>query len=178
MAILDFSASGRHGFGSVTQVCFGISVSNFMYMSFVAVGRSLTNVSYVAFKMAALWFWTMFNCNPPIAYCHPFLWGGGILVDHWSTISSFYWSSLSFYMCLQHLPLYLTHKNYIVSYDAVSILNTDIVKDHFTKKLSMIIQIRWKFYYVVIQTLMNLLLKMLVCGTTAVLSWHVLILVG
>ena len=48
-----------HGFGSVTQVCFGISVSNFMCMSFVAVGRSLTIVSYVAFKMAALWFWTM-----------------------------------------------------------------------------------------------------------------------
>ena len=89
MAILDFSVSGWHGFGSVTQVCFGISVSNFMCMSFVAVGRSVTIVSYVAFKMAALWFWTMFNCNPPIAHCHPLLWGGGILVDHWSTISSF-----------------------------------------------------------------------------------------
>ena len=50
---------GWHGFGSVTQVCFGISVSNFMCMSFVAVGRSLTIVSYVAFKMAALWIWTM-----------------------------------------------------------------------------------------------------------------------
>ena len=89
MAILDFSVSGWHGFVSVTQVCFGISVSNIMCMSFVAVGRSLTIVSYVAFKMAALWFWTMFNCNPPIAHCHPLLWGGGILVDHWSTISSF-----------------------------------------------------------------------------------------
>ena len=54
MVILDFSVSGWHGFGSVTQVCFGISVSNFMCMSFVAVGRSLTIVSYVAFKMAAL----------------------------------------------------------------------------------------------------------------------------
>ena len=60
-----------------------------MCMSFVAVGRSLTIVGYVAFKMAALWFWTMFNCNPPIAHCHPLLWGRGILVDHWSTISSF-----------------------------------------------------------------------------------------
>ena len=89
---LPCSVSGWHGFGtfgSVTQVCFGISVSNFMCMSFVAVGRSLTIVSYVAFKMAALWFWTMFNCNRPIAHCHPLLWGGGILVDHWSTISSF-----------------------------------------------------------------------------------------
>ena len=90
VAILDFSVSGWHGFGSVTQVCFGISVSNFMCMSFVAVGRSLTIVSYVAFKMAALWFWTMFNCNPPIAHCNPLLWGGGILVDHWSTISSWF----------------------------------------------------------------------------------------
>ena len=85
---LDFSVSGWHGFGSITQVCFGISVSNFMCTSFVTVGRSLKIVSYVAFKMAALWFWTMFNCNPPIAHCHPLLWGGGGLVDHWSTISS------------------------------------------------------------------------------------------
>ena len=89
MAILDFSVSGWHGFGSVTQVCFGISVSNFMCMSLVAVGRRIKIVSYVAFNMPALWFWTMFNCNPPIAHCHPLLWGGGILVDHWSTISSF-----------------------------------------------------------------------------------------
>ena len=90
VAISDFSVSGWHGFGSITQVCFGISVSNFMCMSFVAVGRNLTIVSYVAFKMAALWFWTMINCNPPIAHCHPLLWGGGILVDHWSTISSWF----------------------------------------------------------------------------------------
>ena len=89
MAILDFSVSGRHGFGSVTQVCFGISVSDFMCMSFVAVGRGLMIVCHVAFKMTALWFWTMFNCNPPIAHCYPLLWGGGILVDHWSTISSY-----------------------------------------------------------------------------------------
>ena len=60
-----------------------------MCMTFVAVGRSLMIVSHVTFKMAALWFWTMFNCNPPIAHCYPLLWGGGILVDHWSTISSF-----------------------------------------------------------------------------------------
>ena len=96
MAILDFSVYGWHGFGSVTQVWFGISVSNFMCMSFVAVGRSLTIVSYVAFKMAALWFWTMFNCNPTIAHWHPLLWGGGILVDHWSTISSYFISSSSY----------------------------------------------------------------------------------
>ena len=93
MAILDFSVSGlcrQHVFGSVTKFCFGISVSNVTCMSFLAVGRTLTIFSYVAFKMAALWFWTMFNCNPPIAPCYPLLWGGGILVDHWSTISSWY----------------------------------------------------------------------------------------
>ena len=83
MAILDFSVSGWHGFGSVTQVCFGISVSNFMCMSFVALDRSLTIVSYVTFKMAALWFWTM----PPSPM------GWGILVDHWSTISSYIYHS-------------------------------------------------------------------------------------
>ena len=69
MAILDFSVSGWHGFGSVTQVCFGISVSNLMCMSFVAVGRSLTIVSYVAFKMAALWNWTM--SPPPMGRGYP-----------------------------------------------------------------------------------------------------------
>ena len=45
-----------------------------MCMSFVAVGRSLTIVSYVALNMAALLFWTMFNCNPPIAILS---YGGG-----------------------------------------------------------------------------------------------------
>ena len=78
MAILDFSVSGWHGFDSVTQVCFGISVSNFMCMSFVAVGRNLTIFSYVAFKWLP--------CD--FEQCHPLLGGGGILVDHWSTISS------------------------------------------------------------------------------------------
>ena len=84
--MLDFSVSGlcrRHGLGSVTQVCFGISVLNFMCMSFLAVGKSLTIFSYIAFKMVALWFWAMFNGNPPIAPCYPLLWVGGILVDHW-----------------------------------------------------------------------------------------------
>ena len=113
MAILDFSVSGRHGFGSVTQVCFGISVSNFMSMLLVAVGRSLTIVSYVAFKMVALWFWTMFICNTPIAHCYPLLWGGGILGDHWSTISScicFQAMRDNVTMCLKlHLDCLLNH---------------------------------------------------------------------
>ena len=69
------SVCRRHGFSIVTEVCFRISVSNFMCMSFVAVGRNLRIVSYVTFKMAALWFWTMFNCNPPIA---PLSYGAGL----------------------------------------------------------------------------------------------------
>ena len=55
--------------------------------------------SYVTFKMAALWFWTMFNCNPPISPCYPLIWGGGILADHWSTISSFTRYSFSEITC-------------------------------------------------------------------------------
>ena len=31
----------------------------------------------------------MFNCNPYIVHWYPFPLGGGILVDHWSTISSY-----------------------------------------------------------------------------------------
>ena len=90
VAILFFFCFWMAWFRQRNSSLLGISVSNFMFMSFVAVGRSLTIVSYVAFKMAALRFWTMFNCNPPIAHCHPLLWGGGILVDHWSTISSYH----------------------------------------------------------------------------------------
>ena len=52
------------------------------------------------FKMAALWFWTMFNCNPPIAHCNPLLWGWGILVDHWSTISNFVYYFNCFFLRL------------------------------------------------------------------------------
>ena len=62
------------------------------------------------FVMAALWFWTMFNYNPPIAHCHPLLWGGGILVDHWSTISSFCFGLLCCYNISRVGPCdHLTH---------------------------------------------------------------------
>ena len=43
-AILDFSVFGLcrwHGFRSVSQVCFGISISNFICMFMVVIGRSL-----------------------------------------------------------------------------------------------------------------------------------------
>ena len=149
MAILDFSVSGWHGFGSVTQVCFGISVSNFMCMSIVAVGRSLTIVSYVAFKIAALWFWTMFNCNPPIAHCHPLLWGGGILVDHWSTISSYIRTHeiQNFDVWLYNLEQVLYRFEYVWCFKITHIrcLYSDVVwqttlsKDFYLEKLKIII---------------------------------------
>ena len=58
MAILDFSVSGLcrwHGFRSVSQVCFGISISNFICILMVVIGRSLLIFSDVIFKMAAWW---------------------------------------------------------------------------------------------------------------------------
>ena len=40
--------------------------------------------------------------------CHPLLWGGGILVDHWSTISSFHWhwDNHMIYTQSPHFPRY------------------------------------------------------------------------
>ena len=55
-AILDFSVYGlcrRHGFRSVSQICFGISISNFICILMVVIGRSLFIFSDVTFKMAA-----------------------------------------------------------------------------------------------------------------------------
>ena len=43
----------RHGFRSISQVCFGISISNFICMLMVAIGRSLLIFSDVTSKMAA-----------------------------------------------------------------------------------------------------------------------------
>ena len=42
-----------HGFQSISQVCFRISISNFICMLMVAIGRSLLIFSDVTFKMAA-----------------------------------------------------------------------------------------------------------------------------
>ena len=47
------SVCRRHGFRSISQVCFGISISNFICMLMVAIGRSLFIFSDVAYKMAA-----------------------------------------------------------------------------------------------------------------------------
>ena len=47
------SVCRRHGFRSISQVCFGISISNFICMLMVAIGRSLLIFSDITFKMAA-----------------------------------------------------------------------------------------------------------------------------
>ena len=47
------SVCRRHGFRSISQVCFGISISNFICMFMVAIGRSLLIFSDVTDKMAA-----------------------------------------------------------------------------------------------------------------------------
>ena len=47
------SVCRRRGFRSISQVCFGISISNFICMLMVAIGRSLLIFSDVTFKMAA-----------------------------------------------------------------------------------------------------------------------------
>ena len=47
------SVCRRHGFRSISQVCFGIWISNFICMLMVAIGRSLLIFSDVTFKMAA-----------------------------------------------------------------------------------------------------------------------------
>ena len=50
-----------HGFWSITQVCFGISVSNFVCMWVVAVGRYILFFTNVTFKMAAWWSYGIFS---------------------------------------------------------------------------------------------------------------------
>ena len=47
------SVCRRHGFQSISQVCFGISISNFICILMVAIGRSLLIFSDVTFRMAA-----------------------------------------------------------------------------------------------------------------------------
>ena len=44
-----------HGFWSVSQVCFGISISNFIFLLMVVIGRSLLIFNDVTFKMAIWW---------------------------------------------------------------------------------------------------------------------------
>ena len=49
------SVCRRHGFRSISQVCFGISILNFICMLMVVIGRILLIFSNVTFKMAAWW---------------------------------------------------------------------------------------------------------------------------
>ena len=55
-AIFGFSVSGlskQHGFRSVSQVCFGISISNLICILMMVIGRSLLIFMDVTFRMAA-----------------------------------------------------------------------------------------------------------------------------
>ena len=49
------SVCRRHGLWSISQVCCGISISNFIHMLIVAIGSSLLIFSDVTSKMAAWW---------------------------------------------------------------------------------------------------------------------------
>ena len=80
------SVCRRHGFRSISQVCFGISISNFICMLMVAVGRSLLIFSDVSFKMAAWWpywiFWfpdsnftLTLNINFKLQWHNTYVWG-------------------------------------------------------------------------------------------------------
>ena len=55
------SVCRRHGFRSISQVCFGISTSNFICILRVAIGRSLLIFNDVTFKMAAWWPYWIFG---------------------------------------------------------------------------------------------------------------------
>ena len=59
--LVRLSVCRRHGFRSVTRVCLGISISDFICMLFVAMVRSLLIVSDVTFKMAAWWPYWIFR---------------------------------------------------------------------------------------------------------------------
>ena len=50
-----------HGFRSISQFCFGVSISNFICILMVAIGRSLLIFSDVTFKMAAWWPYWIFR---------------------------------------------------------------------------------------------------------------------
>ena len=65
------SVCRRHGFRSISQVCFGISISNFICMLMVAIGSSLLIFSNVTFKMAAwqpYWIFWFPNSNFTLAF--------------------------------------------------------------------------------------------------------------
>ena len=55
------SVCRRHSFRSISQVCFGISILNFICMLMVFIGKSLFIFSEVTFKMAAWWPYWIFR---------------------------------------------------------------------------------------------------------------------
>ena len=47
--------------------------------------------------------------------CHPLLWSGGILVDHWSTISSCFWHEMYSYITQYRFPgLYSLRRHHLI----------------------------------------------------------------
>ena len=62
------SVCRRHGFRNVTQVCFGISIWNFICMLLMAIGRSLLIFSDVTFKTAA-WRPSWISRFPDSSFC-------------------------------------------------------------------------------------------------------------
>ena len=64
------SVCRRYGFRSISQVSFRVSISNFICMLMVAIGRSLLIFSNVTFKMAAwrpYWIFWFADCNLTLA---------------------------------------------------------------------------------------------------------------
>ena len=59
-----------HGFRSISQVCFRISISNFICMLMVAIGRSLLIFSNVTFKITAWWpYWIFWFPDSNFTLC-------------------------------------------------------------------------------------------------------------
>ena len=92
---------GIFGFRTLTLVWLWISTANLSGTILIYMGRSLLIFRDVTFKMAAwrpywiFWFPERLSAMSlskwlpcDFEQCHPLLWGGGILVDHWSIISS------------------------------------------------------------------------------------------
>ena len=80
------SVCSRHGFGSVTQVCFRLSITNFICLLFVAMG--LWIISDVTFKMSAwqpYWiFWSKLHWH--ITYtcaCEGSYWFSAVSLSKW-----------------------------------------------------------------------------------------------
>ena len=69
---------------------FPAAILNFLFLDykFSLVMKVQTSVAhYLHLWVESWWLWMIYNCNSLIAHCCHFPLGGGILVDHWATIS-------------------------------------------------------------------------------------------